>query len=224
MTEETAPADDMDLAATADGQTADGQTTDGQTTDGLTAAAPEGPSIEALQAEITALKDQILRYAADGENLRRRTEREMNDARAFAIQKFAKDLFGVSDNLSRALQSMPREGLEGAIQNLVLGIEMTEKELSGAFERNGVKRVDPARGDRFDPHQHQAMMEQDDPEVSPGSVIQVFAPGYELFGRVVRPAMVVVASKASGLADPSAAAGAYGQAGAEAGAAVDRKA
>lgn len=106
MTEETAPADDMDQAATDDGQTD---------------AAPEGPSVEALQAEIAALKEQILRYAADGENLRRRTEREMNDARAFAIQKFAKDLFGVSDNLSRALQSMPREGLEGAIQNLVLG-------------------------------------------------------------------------------------------------------
>ncbi len=209
MTEETAPADDMDQATTVDGQTD---------------AAPEGPSVEALQAEIAALKEQILRYAADGENLRRRTEREMNDARAFAIQKFAKDLFGVSDNLSRALQSMPRDGLEGAIQNLVLGIEMTEKELSGAFERNGVKRVNPARGDKFDPHQHQAMMEQDDPEVSPGSVIQVFAPGYELFGRVVRPAMVVVASKASGTAEASAAAGAYGQAGSEPGAAVDRKA
>ena len=209
MTEETAPDDDMDQATTDDGQ-AD--------------SAPEGPSVEALQAEIVALKEQILRYAADGENLRRRTEREMNDARAFAIQKFAKDLFGVSDNLSRALQSMPREGLEGAIQNLVLGIEMTEKELSGAFERNGVKRVNPARGDRFDPHQHQAMMEQDDPEVSPGSVIQVFAPGYELFGRVVRPAMVVVASKASGATDPSAANGAYGQSGGELGAAVDRKA
>jgi molecular chaperone GrpE len=209
MTEETAPADEMDMAADDAGQSDD---------------AAEGPSVEALQAEIVALKDQILRYAAEGENLRRRTEREMNDARAFAIQKFAKDLFGVSDNLARALQSMPREGLEGAIQNLVTGIEMTEKELSGAFERNGVKRVNPARGDKFDPHQHQAMMEQEDPEVSPGCVIQVFAPGYELFGRVVRPAMVVVASKASGPADPSSAAGAYGQTGSEAGATVDRKA
>jgi len=198
MTEETAPADDMDQAATDDSQTD---------------AAPEGPSVEALQAEIAALKEQILRYAADGENLRRRTEREMNDARAFAIQKFAKDLFGVSDNLSRALQSMPREGLEGAIQNLVLGIEMTEKELSGAFERNGIKRVNPARGDRFDPHQHQAMMEQPSDTVQGGQVIQTLQAGYALFGRTVRPAMVVVAAKGSGAAAGNAAYAAAGTTG-----------
>jgi molecular chaperone GrpE len=159
----------------------------------------QGPSeVEILLAEIAALKEQILRYAADGENLRRRTEREVNDARAYAIQKFAKDLFGVSDNLGRALQAMPREGLDGAVKNLVLGIEMTEKDLAGAFERNGLKRLDPAKGDKFDPHQHQAMMEQDATDVGPGCVLQVLAPGYELFGRIVRPAMVAVSSKASG--------------------------
>jgi molecular chaperone GrpE len=193
--------------------------------DGAGPAAQEGPDVEALQAEIAGLKEQLLRYAADGENLRRRTEREVNDARAYAIQKFAKDLFGVSDNLGRALQSMPREGLEGAIKNLVLGIEMTEKELAGAFERNGVKRVDPARGDRFDPHQHQAMMEQDAPDIAPGAVIQVLAPGYELFGRVVRPAMVVVASKSSGKTEAMSAANPYAQGDADpSGASVDRKA
>jgi len=159
----------------------------------------QGPSeVEILLAEIAGLKEQILRYAADGENLRRRTEREVNDARAYAIQKFAKDLFGVSDNLGRALQAMPREGLDGAVKNLVLGIEMTEKDLAGAFERNGLKRLDPAKGDKFDPHQHQAMMEQDATDIGPGCVLQVLAPGYELFGRVVRPAMVAVSSKASG--------------------------
>jgi len=159
----------------------------------------QGPSeVEILLAEIAGLKEQILRYAADGENLRRRTEREVNDARAYAIQKFAKDLFGVSDNLGRALQAMPREGLDGAVKNLVLGIEMTEKDLAGAFERNGLKRLDPAKGDKFDPHQHQAMMEQDATDVGPGCVLQVLAPGYELFGRVVRPAMVAVSSKTSG--------------------------
>lgn len=159
----------------------------------------QGPSeVEVLQAEIAGLKEQILRYAADAENLRRRTEREINDARAYAIQKFAKDLFGVSDNLGRALQAMPREGLDGAVKNLVLGIEMTEKDLAGAFERNGLKRLDPAKGDKFDPHQHQAMMEQDATDVGPGCVLQVLAPGYELFGRVIRPAMVAVSSKASG--------------------------
>lgn len=210
MTDETAPVSDAEQTVTEDA---------------AGTAVPEGPDAEALQAEVAALKEQLLRYAADAENLRRRTEREVNDARAYAIQKFAKDLFGVSDNLGRALQSMPREGLEGAIKNLVLGIEMTEKELSGAFERNGVKRVDPVRGDRFDPHQHQAMMEQDAADVAPGAVIQVLAPGYELFGRVVRPAMVVVASKASGTADAAAGGNPYGQPGAEAsGAAIDRKA
>ena len=162
-------------------------------------AQDQGPSeVEILLAEIAGLKEQILRYAADGENLRRRTQREVNDARAYAIQKFAKDLFGVSDNLGRALQAMPREGLDGAVKNLVLGIEMTEKDLAGAFERNGLKRLDPAKGDKFDPHQHQAMMEQDASDVGPGCVLQVLAPGYELFGRVVRPAMVAVSSKTSG--------------------------
>ncbi len=166
---------------------------------GAEAELDQGPSeVEVLQAEIAALKEQILRYAADAENLRRRTEREINDARAYAIQKFAKDLFGVSDNLGRALQAMPREGLDGAVKNLVLGIEMTEKDLAGAFERNGLKRLDPAKGDKFDPHQHQAMMEQDATDVGPGCVLQVLAPGYELFGRVIRPAMVAVSSKASG--------------------------
>ena len=166
---------------------------------GAEAEQDQGPSeVEILLAEIAGLKEQILRYAADGENLRRRTEREVNDARAYAIQKFAKDLFGVSDNLGRALQAMPREGLDGAVKNLVLGIEMTEKDLAGAFERNGLKRLDPAKGDKFDPHQHQAMMEQDATDIGPGCVLQVLAPGYELFGRVVRPAMVAVSSKTSG--------------------------
>ncbi len=190
---------------------------------GAEAAQDQGPSeVEILLAEIAGLKEQILRYAADGENLRRRTEREVNDARAYAIQKFAKDLFGVSDNLGRALQAMPREGLDGAVKNLVLGIEMTEKDLAGAFERNGLKRLDPAKGDKFDPHQHQAMMEQDATDIGPGCVLQVLAPGYELFGRVVRPAMVAVSSKASGeakSANPYANGGGDG-----AGGAVDTKA
>jgi molecular chaperone GrpE len=185
---------------------------------------PVAAEIQALHEEIAALKEQTLRYAADAENLRRRTEREINDARAYAIQKFAKDLFGVSDNLGRALQAMPREGLDGAVKNLVLGIEMTEKDLAGAFERNGVKRLDPVKGDKFDPHQHQAMMEQDSTEVGPGCVLQVLAPGYELFGRIVRPAMVAVSSKTSGPASDAGDANPYGQAGHDTGGTVDTKA
>ncbi|HEY9219493.1 MAG TPA: nucleotide exchange factor GrpE [Phenylobacterium sp.] len=152
--------------------------------------------LEALRAETAALKDQALRYAAEAENTRRRAEREANDARAYAIQKFARDLLGVADNLSRAMAAAPGEGSDAtAVKNFVVGVEMTEKELQGAFERNGLKRVDPQRGDKFDPHLHQAMMEQPADDVPGGSVLQVMQTGYELFGRIVRPAMVVVAAK-----------------------------
>ena len=131
-------------------------------------AQAEGGELEALRAETAALKEQILRYAAEAENTRRRAEREANDARAYAIQKFARDLLGVADNLSRALAHEPADTGDAAVKNFVLGIEMTEKELQGAFERNGLKRVAPSRGEKFDPHQHQAMAEQPGADVAPG--------------------------------------------------------
>jgi molecular chaperone GrpE len=165
--------------------------------DGLDAAADE---VIALRAEVAALKDQMLRYAAEAENTRRRAEREANDARAYAIQKFARDLLGVADNLSRAMMATPG-GEDPAVKNFVIGVEMTEKELVSAFEKNGLKRVSPAKGDKFDPHQHQAMMEQPGTDVAPGSVVQTLQAGYELLGRLVRPAMVVVAAK--GEAEPT---------------------
>lgn len=86
------------------------------------------------------------------------------------------------------------------MKNFIVGVEMTAKELQGAFDRNGLKRVEPARGEKFDPHKHQAMMEQADTDVAPGGVVQVMQPGYELLGRLVRPAMVVVAPKAAAAA------------------------
>ena len=165
--------------------------------DAFLADAVEG-ELAALKAETAALKEQILRYAADAENTKRRAEREANDARAYAIQKFARDLLGVADNLSRALAHEPTDVADPAVKNFVLGVEMTEKELQGAFERNGLKRIAPAKGDRFDPHQHQAMAEAPGTEVPPGGVVELMQPGYELLGRLVRPAMVVVAAKAAG--------------------------
>lgn len=153
--------------------------------------------VSALEAENAALRDQALRYAAEAENTRRRAEREMNDARAYAIQKFARDLLGVADNLSRALQAAPRDHADTGVNNLVIGLEMVQKEMSEAFNRNGLKEIAPAAGEKFDPHKHQAMMEQTSAEVAPGGVIQVLQTGYELFGRNVRPAMVVVAAKDS---------------------------
>ena len=184
------------------------------------------------EGEVAALKDQLLRIAAEAENTKRRAERDANDARAFAIQKFARDLLGVADNLERALQHLPEE-TEGPVKNLVVGLQMTEKELQSVFERNGLKRVEPARGEKFDPHLHQAMMEQPAEDVPAGSVLQVMQSGYELMGRIVRPAMVVVAAKGSGAkaggafvqdAQPQSPSGAYGSSTGEAGAAVDRKA
>jgi molecular chaperone GrpE len=170
----------------------DGEGADGDVNESLKAA------FDALEAENAGLKDQMLRIAAEAENTRRRAERESNDARAYAIQKFARDLLGVADNLQRALQHAPREDADPAVKNLVVGLDMTEKELVQAFERNGLKRVDPARGDKFDPNLHQAMMEQPADDVAGGAVLQVMQMGYELMGRIVRPAMVVVAAKGSG--------------------------
>jgi len=155
-----------------------------------------------FQAEADQWKEKALRAAAEAENTRRRAEREANDARAYAIQKFARDLLGVADNLSRALQAAPKDSQDQGMKNLVLGVEMTEQELVQAFERNGLKRVHPAKGDKFDPNLHQAMLEQPAEDVPAGGVIQVLQTGYELFGRIVRPAMVVVAAKGSGAADP----------------------
>jgi molecular chaperone GrpE len=157
-----------------------------------------GDQVAALKAEAAALKDQVLRYAADMENTRRRAEREANDARAYAIQKFARDLLGVADNLARALAAEPTENADPAVKNFMVGVEMTEKELQSAFERNGLKRIHPAKGDKFDPHQHQAMMELADTDVPPGAVVQVMQTGYELLGRLIRPAMVAVAAKGAG--------------------------
>ena len=170
---------------------------------------PHLAEVNALKLEIVALKDQVLRYAAEADNTRRRAERENNDARAFAIQRFARDLLAAADNLQRANAAAPRDDTDQAVKNFVLGVEMTEKALQDAFERNGLIKVDPPKGAKFDPHMHQAMMEQPSDEVGPGGVIQTLQPGYQLQGRNVRAAMVVVAAKGSKGAAPVEAAGAH---------------
>ncbi len=178
--------------------------------------------LEELQAENAALKEQALRYAAEAENTKRRAEREANDARAFGIQRFATSLLGVADVLSRALSSVPADITDAAFKNFVNGIDMTEKELSGAFEKNGVKKIAPLKGDRFDPNLHQAVMEQPSTEVEGGQVIMVMQAGYELFGRVIRPAMVAVAAKTAGAPQPQK--NGYDGAGEDAGASIDTQA
>ena len=153
--------------------------------------------LDAVIAERDEWKDRALRVAAEMENLKRRAETQQNDARAFAIQRFAKDLLGVADNLERALMAAPKDA-EGATAGLVTGLEMTQKALLQAFDTNGLKLVKPAPGDAFNPHLHQAMMEQPSDTVPGGAVLQTMQSGFELFGRTLRPAMVVVAAKGSG--------------------------
>ena len=182
--------------------------------------------IIALKAEVQALKDQMLRVAADAENSKRRAEREANDARAFAIQKFGRDLLTVADTLDRALAA-PVD--DPSVKTFVVGMEMTQKSLISAFENNGLKKIDPPKVEKFDPHHHHAMMEQPAPDVVVVVVIQVLQPGYELLGRLIRPAMVVVAAKGSGAdlppaAEPAPSANPYAVGDGEAGGSVDTKA
>jgi len=171
-----------------------------------------GP-IDALIAERDQWKDRALRAVAEAENTRRRAEQQNNDARAYAIQNFARDLLGVADTLDRALAADLGGSEDPAVANLVKGLELTHKSLLQAFESNNLKRVAPEPGDPFDPHLHQAMMEQPSETVEGGRVIQTLQPGYALFGRTVRAAMVVVAAKGSGpkptAADQAAGAAAY---------------
>lgn len=169
--------------------------------------------VDALIAERDQWKDRALRAVADAENTKRRAETQANDARAYAIQRFAKDLLSVADTLERGLLSAPKvlEGAEaeGAAAAMVTGLELTQKSLLSAFEANGLKRVAPEPGEAFDPHLHQAVMEQPSDTVPGGTVIQTLQTGYALFGRTVRAAMVVVAAKGSG----PASGGAYSEAG-----------
>ena len=171
---------------------------EGEPDDGL------GP-IDALIAERDQWKDRALRAVAEAENTKKRAETQSNDARAYAIQKFARDLLGVADTLERALAAELSGSQDPAVANLVKGLELTHKSLLSAFEANNLKRVAPEPGEAFDPHLHQAMMEQPSDTVQGGQVLQTLQAGYALFGRTVRPAMVVVAAKGSGAAAGNAA-------------------
>lgn len=156
---------------------------------------PEPTREQALEAELTHLNNQWLRALADIENLRKRNEREREEARKFANTDFAREMLAVGDNLRRALENCPeKEGMPNSVQSLISGIEMTERELIAAFERQGVKAVDPL-GEKFDPHFHQAMVEVEDAVQDSGTILQVFQKGYVLNGRLLRPALVAVSKQ-----------------------------
>lgn len=148
-----------------------------------------------LAAENEEMKDKALRLAAEMENLRRRTARDVQDARTYAIAAFARDMLSVSDNLGRALEAIPAEAKasgDAGFKALIEGVEMTERAMLSSLERHGVKKIEP-QGERFDPNFHQAMFEVPDASVPSTTVVQVVQTGYVIGDRVLRPAMVGVA-------------------------------
>ncbi len=154
--------------------------------------------IEEKDAEIAALKDQALRALAETENTRRRAERELQDMSKYAVTGFARELVSVLENLQRAVDSIPAELKESqpAVKNLAIGVEMTLKELLAAFAKQGIQRIDPM-GQKFDHNFHQAVAQIDTPDAESGTVVQVLQAGYVIHDRLLRPAMVGVASGAA---------------------------
>lgn len=150
-------------------------------------------TIAALEADNAELKDQMLRLVAEMENLRKRTQRDVQDARTYAVTNFARDMLSVSDNLRRAQDAIPADALESDanLKSLAEGVEMTERAMLQALERHGVTKLDP-EGQKFDPNFHQAMFEVPNPELPNNTVVQVVQAGYAIGDRVLRPAMVGV--------------------------------
>jgi molecular chaperone GrpE len=190
-----------------------GMTDTNSGTDGIetevpeTAAPAEAASdpVAALTKEAADLKDRLLRTLAEMENLRRRTEREVADARAYGVTSFARDILAVADNMERALRALDdeiREKADGGVKALLDGVELTERELIKVMEKHGVRKLEP-QGQKFDPNLHQAMLEIPDASVPAGTVVQVMQPGYTIGERVLRPALVGV-SKGGAKAQPSA--------------------
>jgi molecular chaperone GrpE len=168
---------------------------DFETPDSSTSSAPEPDRMAQLEAEKLDLKEKLLRTLADMENLRRRTEREISDARTYAVTNFARDMLTVADNFQRAVDSVPKEAREtgeAVWKALIEGVELTERDMLKTLERYGVKRLDP-QGEKFDPNLHQAMFEVPNPDVPHGTVIQVVQTGYVIGDRVLRPALVGIA-------------------------------
>jgi molecular chaperone GrpE len=169
-------------------------------------AVPEGERLAELAAEAADLKNKLLRTLAEMENLRRRTEREIADARQYAVANFARDMLTVGDNLRRAIGAVPEElrdpgsgsGADGgdpALSALIEGVEVTERGLQQSLTKHGVKRIE-AKGQKFDPGMHQAMFEVETADAAPGAVVEEIQAGYVIGERVLRPALVAVAKRA----------------------------
>jgi molecular chaperone GrpE len=176
------------------------------TTGGTTGAEAEAPEtaaqneaasdpVAALAKEAADLKDRLLRTLAEMENLRRRTEREVADARTYGVTNFARDILAVADSMERALKALDdeiRDKADAGVKALLDGVELTERELIKVMEKHGVRRIEP-QGQKFDPNLHQAMFEIPDATVPAGTVVQIMQPGYTIGERVLRPALVGIA-------------------------------
>lgn len=169
--------------------------------DEAAAAAPSAEESEALaanevlKAEVAALKDRILRTMADMENLRRRTEKEVADAKSYGVSSFARDMLTVADNLQRAQANLPAEArgdLSAPLKSFIEGVELTERDFLSRLARFGIKPIETT-GQRFDPNRHEALFELPDPSVPSGTVVQEVETGYTIADRVLRPAKVGVA-------------------------------
>jgi molecular chaperone GrpE len=167
---------------------------------------PEGVAaeVEQLQAEKADLQDKLLRALAEAQNVRRRAQQDVERERKFGIERFAKDILSVADNLGRALSVLPddTDAIDPALRNVIVGVQATERELQSVLERHGIKRVE-SLGRPFNAEFHQAMMEIEDPTVPAGTVVQELAPGYLIAGRLLRAAMVAVAKGGPFVRSPS---------------------
>jgi molecular chaperone GrpE len=149
--------------------------------------------VEQLQAEKAELHDKYLRAEAETQNVRRRAQQEVERERKYGVERFARDVLSVADNLGRALSALPAdlEAVDPALRNVIAGVQATERELQSVLERHGVTRIE-SLGKPFNADFHQAMMELQDPSVPAGTVVQELIPGYLLAGRLLRAAMVAV--------------------------------
>lgn len=148
-----------------------------------------------LEEQLAQMKDQWIRAVAENENLRRRAEREKQDALKYAASHFARDMITITDYLEKALSTMQAyENEDDVLKAFVSGVDMTAKELHNVFERHGVKKINP-QDTKFDPNLHQAMMEVDSDEHEPGHIVHIMQHGYTMHDRLLRPSLVGVAKK-----------------------------
>ncbi|WP_428538457.1 nucleotide exchange factor GrpE [Rhodopila sp.] len=174
----------------------DGASDEALTTEQLMQAATD--RIAALQAEVEEMKQRWMRAEAENANVRSRARKDVDDTRQYAVQKFATDVVEAADNLKRGIDSLPppSDDQPAIVAKVREGLEGVERSFLGTLERNGIKRDDPV-GQPFDPNLHQAMAEQESDTQAPGTVLQAWSKAWTLNGRLLRPAMVVVAKAAS---------------------------